>query len=81
LSSENTANKSCGKPGLARISQCAVKGAVLQWVKFPPRQGDRAAPPGIESWTYGGNDMSKVAMMTKVGNEASPQSLIELILN
>jgi hypothetical protein len=30
----------------------------FQRVQFPPRQGERAAPPGIEPWTHGGNDMS-----------------------
>jgi RNA-directed DNA polymerase len=30
----------------------------FQRVKFPHRQGERAAPPGIEPWTHGGNDMS-----------------------
>jgi group II intron reverse transcriptase/maturase len=30
----------------------------LQRVQFPPRQGERAAPPGIESWAHEGNDMS-----------------------
>jgi RNA-directed DNA polymerase len=29
----------------------------FQRVRFPPRQGERAAPPGIESWAHGGNDM------------------------
>jgi retron-type reverse transcriptase len=29
----------------------------FQRVRFPPRQGERAAPPGIESWVHGGNDM------------------------
>jgi hypothetical protein len=29
----------------------------FQRVRFPPRQGERAAPPGIEAWTHGGNDM------------------------
>jgi hypothetical protein len=28
----------------------------FQRVRFPPRQGERAAPPGIESWAHGGND-------------------------
>ena len=32
----------------------------FQRVRFPPRKGERAAPPGIESWAYGGNDMSQV---------------------
>src|SRR5438094_2847460 len=30
----------------------------FQRVQFPPRQGERAAPPGIEPWAHGGNDMS-----------------------
>src|SRR5438128_5061370 len=29
----------------------------FQRVQFPPRQGERAAPPGIEPWAHGGNDM------------------------
>jgi hypothetical protein len=29
----------------------------FQRVQFPPRQGERAAPPGIEPWVHGGNDM------------------------
>jgi retron-type reverse transcriptase len=29
----------------------------FQRVRVPPRQGERAAPPGIESWAHGGNDM------------------------
>jgi len=29
----------------------------FQRVGFPPWQGERAAPPGIEPWAYGGNDM------------------------
>jgi RNA-directed DNA polymerase len=29
----------------------------FQRVRFPPRQGEGAAPPGIESWAHGGNDM------------------------
>jgi hypothetical protein len=29
----------------------------FQRVKFPSRQGERAAPPGIESWAHEGNDM------------------------
>jgi RNA-directed DNA polymerase len=29
----------------------------FQRVRFPPRQGERAAPPGIEPWAHGGNDM------------------------
>jgi hypothetical protein len=32
----------------------------LQRVQFPPRQEVRAPSPGIESWAYGGNDMSQV---------------------
>jgi len=28
----------------------------FQRVKFPPRKGERAAPPGIESWAREGND-------------------------
>jgi RNA-directed DNA polymerase len=30
----------------------------FQRVQFPPRQGERAAPPRIEPWTHGGNEMS-----------------------
>ena len=30
----------------------------FQRVQFPPEQGERAAPLGIEPWTRGGNDMS-----------------------
>ena len=30
----------------------------FQRVQFPHRQGERAAPPGIEPWTRGGNEMS-----------------------
>ena len=30
----------------------------FQRVQFPHRQGERAAPPGIEPWTHGGNKMS-----------------------
>jgi RNA-directed DNA polymerase len=30
----------------------------FQRVQFPHRQGERAAPPGIEPWTHGGNEMS-----------------------
>jgi uncharacterized DUF497 family protein len=29
----------------------------FQRVKFPHRQGERAAPPGIEPWAHEGNDM------------------------
>jgi retron-type reverse transcriptase len=29
----------------------------FQRVQFPPRQGERAAPPGIEPWAHGGNNM------------------------
>ena len=29
----------------------------FQRVQFPPRQGERAAPPGIEPWAHGCNDM------------------------
>jgi RNA-directed DNA polymerase len=29
----------------------------FQRVQIPPRQGERAAPPGIEPWAHGGNDM------------------------
>ena len=29
----------------------------FQRVQFPPRQGERAAPPGIKPWAHGGNDM------------------------
>jgi RNA-directed DNA polymerase len=29
----------------------------FQRVKLPSWQGERAAPPGIESWAHGGNDM------------------------
>jgi RNA-directed DNA polymerase len=29
----------------------------FQRVQFPPRQGEGAAPPGIEPWAHGGNDM------------------------
>jgi RNA-directed DNA polymerase len=29
----------------------------FQRVQFPPRQGERAAPLGIEPWAHGGNDM------------------------
>ena len=29
----------------------------FQRVQFPPRQGEGAAPPGIEPWAQGGNDM------------------------
>jgi retron-type reverse transcriptase len=29
----------------------------FQRVQFPPRQGERAAPPGIEPGAHGGNDM------------------------
>ena len=29
----------------------------FQRVRFPHRQGERAAPPGIESWAHEGNDM------------------------
>jgi hypothetical protein len=29
----------------------------FQRMQFPPRQGERAAPPGIEPWAHGGNDM------------------------
>ena len=29
----------------------------FQRVQFPPRQRERAAPPGIEPWAHGGNDM------------------------
>jgi hypothetical protein len=32
----------------------------LQQVQFLPRQEERAPSPGIESWAYGGNDMSQV---------------------
>src|SRR3954452_1841518 len=32
----------------------------LQQVQFLPRQEVRAPSPGIESWAYGGNDMSQV---------------------
>jgi hypothetical protein len=32
----------------------------IQWVKFPAGQGRRALPPGIESWTHQGNEMSQV---------------------
>jgi RNA-directed DNA polymerase len=37
-----------GAPGQARR---------FQRVRFPPRKGGRAAPPGIESWAHEGNDM------------------------
>jgi len=30
----------------------------FQRVQFPHRQGERAAPPAIEPWTHGGNEMS-----------------------
>ena len=30
----------------------------FQRVQFPHRQGERAAPPGLEPWTHGGNEMS-----------------------
>ena len=33
------------------------KAGRFQRVQFPPRQGERAAPPGIEPWAHGGNDM------------------------
>ena len=29
----------------------------FQRVQFPPKQGERAAPLGIEPWAHGGNDM------------------------
>lgn len=31
----------------------------FQRARFPSRQGKRAAPPGIESWAHGGNDMGE----------------------
>ncbi len=43
--------KSIGTPG---------KAWRLQRVQFPPRQEAGATSPGIESWAYGGNDMSQV---------------------
>jgi retron-type reverse transcriptase len=34
------------------------KAGRFQRVQFPLRQGERAAPPEIEPWAHGGNDMS-----------------------
>jgi hypothetical protein len=31
----------------------------FQRVQFPPRQGERAAPPGIEPCAHGGDDMGE----------------------
>jgi RNA-directed DNA polymerase len=31
----------------------------FQRVQLPPRQGERAALPGVEPWAHGGNDMGK----------------------
>ena len=42
--------KSFGAPGQAWR---------FQRVRFPPRQEERAASPGIESWAHGGNDMGQ----------------------
>jgi hypothetical protein len=41
---------------LARFVGAPGQAWRFQRVRFPPRQGERAAPPGIESWAHGGND-------------------------
>jgi hypothetical protein len=49
----------CSSPNIARISQCAVKGAGQQRVQFPP--GSWFVPPGSNRSSGGGNEAAEAS--------------------
>ena len=61
---------------LALATQCAVKGAGQQWVKFPP--GNWFAPPGSNRSSRGGNEAAGASGVEgRAGDSASMQAVME----